>query len=135
MVAYQSRILPITVLLITRHSQAQRLQRVRRQIAGHAQTVVALITQDRAMRCRAEDAVDRSAVITFPCQSLLGAGNGAPIGKLVLIGRLVCTLTVVIGPFVNPGIITVLIGIIVIGGVVIVGIAVPREESKIENEP
>src|ERR1700681_3651721 len=84
------------VLSITRHSQAQRLQRVCRQIAGHAQTVVALIAQDRAARSPAEDAVDRSAVITFSRQSLLRGANGVLIGRLVWTLTVVCTLTLTV---------------------------------------
>ena len=108
------------------------MERVARQISGDAKAVIALIAHDCALRFGTEDAVDLSTVITFPRQLLLRSGNGRVGG---LIGRIVGVLAVVTGVATLIDARIIAVRRIVIGGVVIVRIAVPRKEPEIEDEP
>jgi hypothetical protein len=64
-----------TVSLLT-SAQSKILKRVRREIAGYAQAMAALVTRDGSPRFRTDYSVDLSAIITLPCELLLDGNNG-----------------------------------------------------------
>src|SRR5207302_8961150 len=126
--------------------------------AGHAQTFVALITHQRVTRFRSENAIDLSVIITGSRQLILDVSHRRSLVRtravsaliigigvtLIVVVRLIVVIVVsalVVGSrlIVNAGIIAigaVGIGIIVIVGVgIVVGPAVPRDKSEIEDEP
>src|ERR1700719_3208869 len=65
----------ISDLITALSSESQRLLRLGRQRAGHAQTLGALIAQERVTRFRSEHAVDFSAVVTCSRQLVLNVGH------------------------------------------------------------
>src|SRR5256885_16795731 len=87
--------------LITALRQSQRLLCLRRQRAGHAQALIALIAHQRVARFRSENAIDLSVVVTCSRQFILqvrhhrGGGfilrTGA-IGALIVVLRLIVVI-------------------------------------------
>src|SRR6266568_2017495 len=101
------------------------------------QAMIALILCDRGPRSRSENAIDLSAIITFPCQPLLRRRN-----RRVGVGIAVTVLAVILFALVNAGIViarvvAVRIRVVIVGVIVVrvVPIRPPRIESEVEDDP
>src|SRR5205814_3598975 len=99
----------ISDLITALRNQSQRLLCLRRQRAGHAQTLIALIAHQRMARFRSEHTIDLSVVITCSRQFILQVRHHRGRGFIVRSGAIAAPIVVV-------RLIVVIVAALIVGG-------------------